>query len=272
MVSRSSYGRNRGPQAGHRRRRRRTPRRTSSRRPNRWPARSRPGAAHHRHRAADAGARRHHRERRAARHAAFAAPARIQPELGDQLLRARIRRTAAGRRPRGRPVRQAAAVPRGDRRLRPGVDGGRVRAERDGADHRPHRAGLRRRDGRPLRAVAARRHIPGRPGADQGPRRLRRDGRARLGGWPAARRDADRVRQLALGAVHQRADRHRRAGGHLDRRAGARRHRARQARRTRRGHRDPRHRFADLRAHPRRVPTAGPTRAPSPRLASEPSC
>ena len=60
---------------------------------------------------------------------------------------------------------------------------------------------------RALRAVPAGHHLPGRAGQDQGARRLRRDGRARLGGRPAARRRADRVPELALGAVHQRPHR-----------------------------------------------------------------
>ena len=44
----------------------------------------------------------------------------------------------------------------------------RVRAERDGAARRPHRAGLRRRDRRARRAVPAGHHLPGRAGQDQG--------------------------------------------------------------------------------------------------------
>jgi hypothetical protein len=71
-----------------------------------------------------------------------------------------------------------------------------------------------------LRVVPAGHHVPGRAGQDQGARRLRRDGRPRLGGRPAARRRAHRVPELALGAVHQRAHRGRGADRHRRPRPG----------------------------------------------------
>jgi hypothetical protein len=55
-----------------------------------------------------AGARRHDRQRRLAQHATLAAHSHAPPELGGQLLRARVRRAAAGRRP-GRPATCSAA-------------------------------------------------------------------------------------------------------------------------------------------------------------------
>src|SRR5205807_7981786 len=82
---------------------------------------ARPGVAGHRDRPAHAGARRHDRERRPAQHAALAAPGRLPPELGDQLLRARLRRAAAGRRPGRRPVRPPEGVSGRGRRVHPGL-------------------------------------------------------------------------------------------------------------------------------------------------------
>ncbi len=152
-------------------------------------------------------------------------------------------------RPRRRPVRPPADVPPRDHRVRAGLDGRRFRPGRDSAAGRPHRARMRRRDRRARRAVLAGHHLPRWACPDQGPRRLRRHGRARLGGRPAARRCADHLPELALGAVHQRPDR-RRGVGRL-RRPGRRRPRARHSRRARRDHCDPRHRLAYLRPHPR---------------------
>ena len=79
------------------------------------------------------------------------------------------------------------------------------------------RAGRRRRDHRPDRAVPDHHHLPGGAAAQPGDGRLRRDEHRRRRGRPDGRRPADHLPVLALGAVRQRADRrdrraHRAAG------------------------------------------------------------
>ncbi|CAG7605844.1 putative UDP-N-acetylmuramate--L-alanine ligase [Actinacidiphila bryophytorum] len=185
----------------------------------RTPAQARARAARHRHRPADAGPGRHDRERRRPQHPALTGRAHVQPQLGHQLLRPQLRRPAAGRRPGGRPLRAAAGLPRGHSAVHAGVRQRRIRPERDRVDRLAGRAGLRSRRRRALRAVPARRHLPGRPRTHQGARRVRGHGRARVGAGAAGGRGADGVRKLAVGALHQRAHSSAGAGRHRARRA-----------------------------------------------------
>ena len=72
---------------------------------------------------------------------------------------------------------------------------------------RPGRAGRRRRVRRAHRLVADCGHLPRGPAAEPGDGRIRGDERGRRRGRPDRRRAAGQLRQLALGAVRERADR-----------------------------------------------------------------
>ena len=183
----------------------------------------RPGPARHRHRAADGGARRDHRQRRAAAHPAGARLLRHRPGMGGQRLRAGLRRAAAARRPGRGPARPPQGVHRRPAAVLGGLAGWRVRHLPGVAARGPRRPGRRRRDHRADRAVAGRHHLPRGPAAEPGDGRVRRDERRRRRGRPDRRRPADHLRVLAVGAVRQRADR---LGGRAVRAAGAPRVRA----------------------------------------------
>ena len=121
--------------------------------------------------------------------------------------------------------------------------------ERHHAVRRAGAAGRVRRAARPGLAGAAHRAVHRGPRAGQGVRRVRRDRRRRLGGRPAARRRAHRVRQLALVPAGEHPGRPGRAGpGHPAgaREQGARQHHVRHPWRDRH-HRRPR--LAGLRLH-----------------------
>ena len=87
---------------------------------------------------------------------------------------------------------------------------GGLRAERRAADRRARGPGPGRRAHLPRGAVDRHDHVRRGRGAQQGARRLGRGGRLRRRGRRAARRDAHRVGRLGVGAVRERADRHRR--------------------------------------------------------------
>ena len=75
------------------------------------------------------------------------------------------------------------------------------------------RAGSGRRARRARRARPDRDQFPGRPGTDPRARDLHGRDHRRLLARPGARRDHHRMAVLAVGAVHQRADRHRGGSG-----------------------------------------------------------
>ena len=137
-----------------------------------------------------------------------------EPVLGRQRLRARVRRLPAARRADGRPARSTPAVHDRARRIRARLAGRRARADRGPAHHRPRRAGPRRRAVVTRRALARDRVVRGGRGAQQGDGCLGRGGRLWRRRRRAARRHADRVGRLGVGAVRQRAGRpvRRRAG------------------------------------------------------------
>ena len=162
---------------------------------------------------ADAGARHHHRQCRAALHARQRLGEPGPDRLGADLLHRRRRDHDAADRLSRRPLRPQAPVPRLDRRLHRGVDAVRHGAvpDADRAVPRPARR-VRRGVGAAVADRAAR-HLSARaPGLRHGAVRHRRDGRARP--RPGARRLADRELQLALCLLHQPADRHSRADRH----------------------------------------------------------
>ena len=159
--------------------------------------------------------RRVDRQRRAAldRHRARLLPGR--PVVGRQRLHAHVRRLPAARRAHGRPARPPAHVHRRPDPVRRRLACRRPRPERRLVDRRARRPGPRRRAALPRRPVAGHRDLRGGRGAQQGARRLGRGRRLRRRRRRAARRHAHRVGRLGVGAVRQRADRHRRgADGH----------------------------------------------------------
>ena len=145
--------------------------------------------------------------------------------------------------PPRRPPRPPARVHRRPRAVLYCLARRRSRAVRRVAHHRPRDPGPRRGDHLPRRAVA--RHDDVRRGLRAQPRagRLGRRRRLRRRGRRAARRRADPVRGLGVGAVRQRADRHRRGVHRPAPAAREPRHRERPRLRRRRrhhGHRRPR--------------------------------
>ncbi len=138
-----------------------------------------------------------------------------RPVLGLQRLRRRLRRASPARRAALRPVRRQADLRRpGLDRDGRGIPHRRPRLRGLGRTDRARPAGRRRRADRPVRPDTpddALRRPP--QGADQGAGPVRRRGpgrrRRRL-----PRRCDHRVRQLALGVLHQHSDRPGRAGLH----------------------------------------------------------
>ena len=186
------------------------------------------------------GARRVDRQRRAPldRRVAQLLPGR--PVVGHQRLHAHVRRLPAARRADGGPARPSPDVHRRPDRVRRRFTRGRARAERCMADRRPCRPGPRRRAALPGRAVARDHAVRRRRRAQQGDGRVGRGRRLRRRRRRPARRHAHRVGRLGVGAVRQRADRHRRRAALPAAAARVARRRRPPLRRRRRGHGDAR--------------------------------
>ena len=135
--------------------------------------------------------------------------------MGRQRLHAHVRRLPAARWAHGRPARPPPHVHRRPDPVRRRLACRRPRPERRLVDRRARRPGPRRRAALPGRPVAGHRDLRGGRGTQQGARRMGRGRRLRRRRRRAARRHAHRVGRLGMGAVRQRADRHRRgADGH----------------------------------------------------------
>src|SRR6266536_1549473 len=150
-------------------------------------------------------------------------PARPAPEpgragVGGQRLHPGLRQPAVGRRPAGRPVRPAAAVPGRAGPVHRRVAGGRARQHRGRAHRRPGRAGRGCGVARPDHPGHHLHDLPPGAGAQPGHRRVERRRRARPGARPADRRAARPALALERDLLRQRAGRpghpHRRAAGH----------------------------------------------------------
>ena len=130
-----------------------------------------------------------------------------EPAVGDQRLRARLRRLPAPRRARGRPPRPPTDLPRRRGRLH-----GRLASRRAGlvggvADRRAGAAGARRGDHLARRALDPLGHVPRGTRAQHRARRLGRGRRLRRRGRRAARRRPDRGAQLGVDLLRQRPGR-----------------------------------------------------------------
>ena len=160
-----------------------------------------------------------------------------EPAVDRQRLHARLRRLPAARRARVRPARTPAPLHRGPGRLHGRVVRQRHRDLVGDADRRPCAAGPRCRARLARRALDRHDDVRRRRGAHEGARHLERDRRRRRRGRARARRPPHRDALVALGVLHQPADRaHRgplRAALHLEH---PRRGRARDGRRRGRGH------------------------------------
>ena len=170
------------------------------------------------------------------------------PAVDRQRLHPRLRRVPAARRPRSRPVRHAAALHRRARHLHRRLARERRRDLVRHARRRPRPPGPRRRARLAGGARDRHAHVLGRRRAHEGTRSLERHRGGRRRRRPAARRRAHRDALVALGLLHQPADRHRRrpARAAHDHERG-RRGEAGDERRRRRGHRDERPARARLR-------------------------
>jgi hypothetical protein len=195
--------------------------------------------------------RHHGGERRAAHHRRRPAPRPHRPDLGRDRLHALLRQPDAAGRPAGRQPRPAADIP-----CRPGPVHGRLAGlgpgpNRDDPGRRPRRPGDRR--GAAVTGGAGHHHHHlSRPRAQPGAGDMGGDRGRRRRGRRARRRPAGRVRDLAVGVLHQPPGRHR-----------DRRHRPRRGRRhpgpprppdgpTGRADRHPGYRRGNLRAGHRR--------------------
>ena len=216
----------------------------------------RPGADHHARRPADDHPRRDRGEHRAAAYPERPALLLDQPVLGDERVHADVRRPAAAGRPGGRHPRPPPDVHRRPHHLHARLAGGRPRDHGRDAAGGPRHPGRRRRARLARRAGAGGQLLPRGQGAGQGARHLLGRGDRRQLARPGARRLYHRVALVALGAVHQRADRHRR---HRDHPAVCQRDppSARQVRPGRRDHLDRGHRRPRLRLHPGRLERLG---------------
>ena len=152
-------------------------------------------------------ARRDDRERRAADPAARPALLAELAPVGDQLLHPGLRRLPAARREGVGSLRAQASVPRRSRRVHRGLGAGWHRAVVGIPDRGPRPAGVRRRARLAGSAVDRDHDVPRRPRAHPRDGRLGRDRRRWRGRRPAARRDPDRVRVVALDLLHQPPDR-----------------------------------------------------------------
>ena len=149
-------------------------------------------------------ARRDHRERRAADPAARPALLAELAPVGDQLLHPGLRRLPAARREGVGSLRAQAPVPRRSRRVHGGLGAGWHRAVVGIPDRGARPAGVRRCARLAGGALDRHYHLPRGPRAHPRDGRLGGDRRRWRGGRPAARRDPDRVRVVALDLLHQR--------------------------------------------------------------------
>ncbi len=173
-----------------------------------------------------AGARHHHRQRRAADHDGRSRRLAGQHQLGADLLHRRRRHHDAGHRLACRPLRPQGTVPDGGGRLhhllhalRPGLE------PRDHGAVPPDARRVRRRDRAAVADLPARHQPEGAPRPGDG--HLGRRHHAGADPRPDAGRLADREFQLALGVLHQPAGRHPRLPRHGRLSAGRRQARAR---------------------------------------------
>src|SRR5215472_9654665 len=174
-----------------------------------------PGTGGHCDRAVDGGARLDHRHRRVTAHPARPRLLRNESGVGGQRLRGGVRRAAAARRAGRRPTGAPPGLHRRPRRLLPGVAVGWYGYEPGLADRRAGRSGRGRGDGCAYRTVADRGHLPGGPAAQPRRRRVLGNGHRRRRGRTRRRGPTGHLRQLAVGAVRERADRAPRRGpGH----------------------------------------------------------
>ena len=133
-----------------------------------------------------------------------------QPRLGRERLRPDLRRVPAARRAAWPTCSAAGACSwRGLVLFALASLAGGFAQIRGPADRGARRAGTRRGDPLPGRAVDRDDDVPRRRRAQQGARGLGRGRRQRRRGRRAARRRADRHARLGVGAVGQRADRDR---------------------------------------------------------------
>ena len=135
-----------------------------------------------------------------------------EPAVGDQRVRARLRRLPAARRARGRHRRPAASVHRRSRGVHRGVAPRGVRVERAVADRRPGAPGPRRGDHRPGGSLDPDDDLLRGQGAQHRARRLGSGRRVRRGRRRADGRHLHRRPQLGVDLPHQPAGRARRDG------------------------------------------------------------
>ncbi len=208
-------------------------------------------------RPADGDPRHHRREHRAAEPRRRPRAERLDGQLDDHELLARLRQPAPLRRSARRPGGSPAHVPDRPRRLHRRVGRLGARGHRCGAVRRPRRSGPRGRDALPGRPLDHHDGVPGQA-AGEGARRLgRRRWRRRRDRRPRRRRP-HRGRRLAADLLREHPDRDRArrrlAEGHPRRRRQAELARPRRTRRPAR-HRQPRRRSSTR--SPRRITPAG---------------
>ena len=133
-----------------------------------------------------------------------------EPAMGNQRLRARLRRLPAPRRARGRPARASAHLSRGHRGLHGRLVPRRPGVVRGVADRGARAPGPRRGDHLSGGALDPLGDVRGRPRAEPRARRVGRRRRLRRRRGRAARRRADRRAELGVDLLRERAGRHRR--------------------------------------------------------------
>ena len=131
--------------------------------------------------------------------------------MGDQRVRARLRRLPAARRTTGRHPRAAWCVHGRARDLLGRLASLRARLERGIADRRPRAAGARRRHDHPLGALDPHDDVHRGPRAQHRAGRLGRGRRLRRRGRRPDGRHPDRPPVLGMDLLRQRPGRHRRA-------------------------------------------------------------
>ncbi len=134
-----------------------------------------------------------------------------EPSVGDQRVRARLRRLPAPRRASGRPHRAQAHLPRGHRRVHAGVPLRRSSVVRDVVDRRTRSPGSRSGDHHAVRALDPLDDLRRRARAQHRTRRLGRGRRVRRRRRRPPRRDPHRRAQLGVDLLRQRPGRHHRA-------------------------------------------------------------
>ena len=154
-------------------------------------------------RAVHGRARHRDRERRPAVHPARSRVLTGEPPVGDQRLRARLRRLPAARRAHGRPPRPAPHLPARARALHARLVALRARVERGLAHRLPGRSGARRGDDLAGRALDPDHDLPGGSRPEHRPRRLGRSRRLRRRRGRAARRRAHRPALVGVDLLRQ---------------------------------------------------------------------